>query len=281
MSIELLLSLFIQYGYWIVFAGILLDNAGLPLPGELLLLTFGALVRTGDLDWGPGLLAASAAAISGDSVGYWLGRLTGDRVLRTYCRLTLGSGKCVRKAVSYYHHHGKAAVIFGRFVMGMRAFLSPLAGSAGMPFAQFLLFDSLGALIWSGLFILLGYSFGWRLERVHEGYRDGSMMLVTALGVGFAVYLLMKLARRWRHGPGFLRERTIARVRKALRPPSGTGFPALISMPCEMGLVEPNGTGQTDRGLIPSDDVPCRDTQARRNPGEGPRPPEAREKEAT
>ena len=63
MSVELLLSLFVQYGYWIVFFGILLDNAGLPLPGELLLLTFGALARTGHVDLGIGILVASSTAV--------------------------------------------------------------------------------------------------------------------------------------------------------------------------------------------------------------------------
>jgi membrane protein DedA with SNARE-associated domain len=96
MNFESVLSLFIQYGYWIVFAGILLDNAGLPLPGELLLLTFGALARTGHVDPVLGMVVAVVAAMSGDSVGYWLGRLGGEHLLQTYCRLTLGSGKCLQ-----------------------------------------------------------------------------------------------------------------------------------------------------------------------------------------
>lgn len=206
MSFELLLGLFAQHGYWIVFAGILLDNAGLPLPGELLLLTFGALAGTGHVDLGLGILVASAAAMSGDSVGYWLGRLGGDRVLRAYCHVTLGSGRCVQNAVDYYHRRGKVAIIFGRFVIGVRAFLFPLAGSARMPYAQFLLFDSVGALVWAAGFILAGYSVGWRVNQVIQQYRLGTMVLASALGAGFALYLLMKLGRRWRRGPGFLRE---------------------------------------------------------------------------
>lgn len=217
MSIDLALSLFVQYGYWIVFAAILLDNAGLPIPGELLLLLFGALARYGHLDAGLGLVVASAAAMSGDSIGYWLGRLTGDRALRTYCRVTLGSGMCVPKALAYYHRYGNATVIVGRFVMGVRAFLSPLAGSAGMPFGRFLLFDSIGALLWSGFFIFLGYSVGGRLEWLHEGYRAGSLVLVGALGVGFGAYLLLKLVRREGHGPAFLGEPMVSHALAAFR----------------------------------------------------------------
>jgi len=259
-SLELLLSLFIQYGYWIVFVGILLDNAGLPLPGELFLLTFGALARTGDLDLGLGILAAWAAAMSGASVSYWLGRLGGERLLRTYCRLTLGSGKCVQKAVAFYRLRGKLAVVFGRFVMGVRAFLFPLAGSARMPYVQFLLFDSVGALVWAGLFLLVGYSVGWQIEPVHHGYRAGSTILAGVLAASFAGYLLIKLSRRWRSGPGSVRERMIVRVGNTLR--LGARRPALTPEQLKTVVAGWNGTGQKDRSL---------DMQARRSPAEKPR----------
>jgi membrane protein DedA with SNARE-associated domain len=214
--IDLPLSLFALHGYAIVFVAILLDNAGLPIPGELLLLIFGVLARNGDLDPMLGLLTASAAAMSGDGIGYWLGRLSGERVLHTYCWLTLGSGKCVRKAVDYYRLHGRATVIFGRFVIGVRAFLSPLAGSAGLPFAEFLLFDALGALTWSGLFIALGYGLGWGPERVHASYRIVSMALLTMVGVALVAYVVVKLTRRRRHGVASLGARGIARVGRSL-----------------------------------------------------------------
>lgn len=112
------------YGYWIIFAGSLLDNAWFPLPGELLLLSFGVLARTGHVSLELSILLASAAAVSGDNIGYWLGRRRGQRLPRAYCRLTLGSGKCVAKAVAFYPLRGSVAVVFGRFVMGLRASLA-------------------------------------------------------------------------------------------------------------------------------------------------------------
>jgi membrane protein DedA with SNARE-associated domain len=230
MSFDVLLALFVQYGYAIVFAAILLDNAGLPIPGELLLLLFGAVARTGDLDLGLGLLVAWAAALSGDTIGYWLGRLTGDGVLRIYCRMTLGSGRCIHKALGYYERYGKATVVAGRFVMGVRAFLAPLAGSVGMPFRHFLLFDGLGALIWSALFLALGYSLGWRPESLHDGYRAGSVVLLGVVSASVGTYVLVKLVRRRRHGPPSFPGRSVARLADALRWPRphgcATGLPA-------------------------------------------------------
>lgn len=260
MSLESLLNLFIQYGYWIIFAGILLDNAGLPLPGELLLLALGVLARTGALDPWLGVLVASVAAMSGDSVSYWLGRLGGDRVLHAYCRLTLGSGKCLQKAVAFYRLRGKVAVIFGRFVMGVRAFLFPLAGSARMPFAQFLLFDSLGAVIWSSLFILVGYGFGWRVEEAERGYQTGAVILASALGAGFALYLLAKLYRRRRHGPGSFRERSVARLRKVV------GVGARGERSADEGMIP--GTGILSRQEEPCGrEIPFRALDTQRDGG--------------
>jgi len=276
-SFELFLSLFIQYGYWIVFAGILLDNAGLPLPGELLLLTFGALARTGHVDLSLGILAATTAAMSGDSVGYWLGRLGGERLLHTYCRVTLGSGKCLQRAVAFYQLRGPVAVVFGRFVMGVRAFLFPLAGSARMPYPYFLLFDSVGALAWAALFTLAGYSVGWQVEGMHHQYRAASRILAGGLAAGLAVYLLLKLYRRRHHGAGSLRERMVARARKGLRDPLGVTFPALISIRSGTMPTERNGTGQTAPGLLPGNNagIPWV-AEARHTPPESPAPPEAR-----
>ena len=238
MSLELFIDLFVQYGYWIIFAGILLDNAGLPLPGELLLLTFGALARTGQMDLEGGIVLAAVAAMAGDSLGYWLGRLGGDRLLHGYCRVTLGSGKCLQRAVAFYKLRGATAVIFGRFVMGVRAFLFPLAGSARMPYTRFLLFDGIGALTWVSVFTLAGYSFGWQIGSMGERYRAASATLAVALGTGVAIYLLVKLYRRWRHGRGSLRRRMISRVETALRPLSGRACVPSVSTPPATAAVD-------------------------------------------
>jgi len=241
-SLELFLDLFVQYGYWIIFAGILLDNAGLPLPGELLLLTFGALARTGQMSLEGGIILAVAAAMAGDSLGYSLGRLGGDRLLQGYCRVTLGSGRCLERAVAFYKLRGAAAVVFGRFVVGVRAFLFPLAGSARMPYAKFLLFDGIGALTWVSVFTLAGYGLGSQIGSMKERYQTVSAAMAVALGTGIAIYLLVKLYRRWRHGRGSLRGRMISRVEAALRPlPWGAAVPFVT--PPAIAPAEVEGSG--------------------------------------
>jgi membrane protein DedA with SNARE-associated domain len=192
------MTLSMEYGLWIVFAGILLDNAGLPLPGELLLLMFGVLSRYTDLNLGVLLLVASAAAVGGDSFGYWLGRLGGNRVLHVYCRATLGSPECPQKAAQYYARYGTATVIFGRFLVGIRVFLSPLAGSVGLPFVRFLCLDFVGALLWTSVFVLAGYAIGGRLDSLEAGYRIAYVAVGIATAAGIVLYFWAALRYRRR-----------------------------------------------------------------------------------
>lgn len=239
MSPDVLLDLFVQYGYWIIFIAILLDNAGLPLPGELLLLAVGALARTGEMDLGLGFALALLAAVSGDSIGYWMGRLGGQRLLHVYCHVTLGSGQCVRNAVAFYRLRGPATVVFGRFVMGVRAFLAPLAGSARMPYARFLVFDVMGAAIWAGLFVLAGYAVGWQLQGIEQGYQSGVRFLTFAFGTSLIVYLAIKLRRRWRHGPAGAAIATQVWVPGGSRRRPGPSPRADATLPADRSPVEP------------------------------------------
>jgi membrane protein DedA with SNARE-associated domain len=176
---ELLMGLFLAYGYWIVFTAILLDNAGLPIPGELLLLAFGVVAKDGHLDLFLGLLVAATAALAGDNIGYWIGRLAGARVL-------------ARTGTPRFKP-GRASVVFGRFVIGARVLLAPVAGLTRMPFPRFLALDALGCLVWAAAFILIGYGSGVRLEVMQQGLRIVSVTLQVVIVGALAAWLLSRV----------------------------------------------------------------------------------------
>jgi membrane protein DedA with SNARE-associated domain len=179
LTAELLVGLFIAYGYWIVFTAILLDNAGLPIPGELLLLAFGAVAKAGHLDPLLGLAVAAAAALVGDNLGYWIGRLAGPRVL-------------ARVGHSPRFKPGHASVVFGRFVIGARVLLAPLAGATRMPFSRFLAFDAVGCLVWAGLFILIGYGSGLSLEAMQQSLSMVSSTIQLVLAAAATTWLISR-----------------------------------------------------------------------------------------
>jgi membrane protein DedA with SNARE-associated domain len=180
LTAELLMGLFVAYGYWIVFTAILLDNAGLPIPGELLLLAFGMVAKDGHLNLLLGLAVAATAALLGDSVGYWIGRLGGARLLGRF-------GGARRFAP------GHVSLVFGRFVIGARMLLAPLAGISRMPFARFVAFDAVGCFVWAAVFILIGYASGVRLEALQQGFRMMSVAGQAVLTAGVAAWVITRV----------------------------------------------------------------------------------------
>lgn len=190
-----------RYGYAILFLGIALENAGLPLPGEVFLFAAGFLASTGSLKLPFVIALGAAGAVVGDSLSYLLGRLGGERLPQLYCKMTLGSADCVRKTHEYFARRGGLTVAFARFVVGVRAFAAPMAGATKMAYPRFLAYDAPGALLWAALMAALGYLFGSRWDRLQADYRRYyGFVLLTVLLVTLG-YILMKSLRRRRYGP--------------------------------------------------------------------------------
>jgi membrane protein DedA with SNARE-associated domain len=185
LTAELLMGLFIAYGYWIVFTAILLDNAGLPIPGELLLLAFGVVAKDGHLDPLLGLAVAATAALAGDSLGYWLGRAGGAKLLAR-----LGAKPRFRP--------GHVSVVFGRFVIGARVLLAPAAGLTRMPFGRFLVFDAIGCLVWAAAFILIGYASGLKIEVMQQGLKVVGIAAQVAIAIAIGAWAITRVAARRR-----------------------------------------------------------------------------------
>ena len=156
-----------QYGYWLVFVIVMLESAGVPCPGETALVTAALYAgNTGRLDIFVLVLVATAAAIIGDNIGYWIGRrygldflkTHGGRVGLTLARLRLGQYLFLR--------HGGKIVFFGRFVAFLRTFAALLAGVNLLPWGRFLFFNAAGGLVWSLVFALGAYWLGQAIENM-------------------------------------------------------------------------------------------------------------------
>jgi len=190
-----------KYGYVVLFFGVALENAGLLLPGELFLFAAGFLASTGSFRLPLVIALGAAGAVAGDTLSYLLGRLGGKRLPRLYCKLTLGSADCVEKTHAYFTRRGGITVAFARFVIGVRAFAAPMAGSTGMAYPRFLGYDALGAFLWAALGAGLGYLFGSRWDQLQASYRRYyGLVLSTVLLAGLG-YVVMKALRRRRYGP--------------------------------------------------------------------------------
>ncbi len=159
-SVEAIQALAQQYGYWAVFLGILLENIGLPIPGETLTLAGGFLAGSDQLNYWIVLGDAVAGACIGGNIGYWVGRWGGWPMLVNiggFFRVPEAQLQSLRKQFS--ENAGKT-VFVGRFIALLRIFASPLAGIVAMPYGQFLFYSTLGAAAWAAVMVTLSYFAG-------------------------------------------------------------------------------------------------------------------------
>jgi membrane protein DedA with SNARE-associated domain len=181
---DLLRSALVHYGYWAIAAAMLLENAGVPVPGEtvLLLATFLAYSeRDLRLPWI--IVVGTVAATLGDNLGYAIGHYGGRRLLERYRKIFRVSDDAVARGEGLLLRYGAITILFARFVFGMRVIAGPLAGVLRMPWKKFAVFNFLGAGLWVTVISAVGYVFGsrWKLLMHFMGRFDLVLVAVFVL----------------------------------------------------------------------------------------------------
>ncbi len=167
------------YGYLAIFVIVGLESAGIPMPGETVLVAAAILAAQGKLHlWGV-IAAAAAGAIVGDNCGYWVGREFGFRVAYRYGRYIGLDERRLKLGQYLFLRHGGKIVFFGRFVAVLRAFAAFLAGVNRFNWERFFFFNAAGGIVWATIFGLGGYLLG----RAFETYARpvGIAVLVVAI----------------------------------------------------------------------------------------------------
>jgi len=135
------------------------------------------------------ILAASAGAILGDNLGYWLGREGGYKLLKRYGRYARPNERKLKLGRYLFLRHGGKVVFFGRFVAVLRTFAAFLAGANLMPWRRFLVANAAGGLVWATPFGLGGYYLGGEVHRLTGPVRAAAIALGSVATAGFAIYL--------------------------------------------------------------------------------------------
>jgi membrane protein DedA with SNARE-associated domain len=146
-----------RYGYVALAAGVLLENAGLPVPGETMLLAAAALAARGRLSIVLVALVAAAAAIVGDNIGFAIGRAGGRPLLERFGRWVFITPERLDAVDRFFDRRGPLAVVGARFVPALRVVGALAAGSSRMHWRSFLLFNAIGAVAWATVVSLIGY----------------------------------------------------------------------------------------------------------------------------
>jgi membrane protein DedA with SNARE-associated domain len=185
---EMVRNAVVHYGYWAVGGALLLENAGVPLPGETILLMASFLAYSEhDLRLPWIIVVATIAATAGDNLGFALGHYGGRPLLARYQAFFRIKDATVARGESLFEKYGSLTIFFARFVFGMRIIAGPLAGVLRMHWRRFAVFNFLGAGLWVTVISVAGYLFGqhWgRLERIVQRF-DVAVAILAVLVVAW------------------------------------------------------------------------------------------------
>ena len=187
---DALISLIPIYGPWIIFGIVAIESAGVPLPGETILVASALLsAATGEINIIAVVLAAAAGAIVGDGVGYVIGRRLGLPFLRRYGRhIRLDDDRLLIGRYLFFQY-GNAVVFFGRFIAVLRMFAALLAGANGMPAARFFFFNITGGVCWACLFGFGAYAVGGEIYKISGTLSVISLGLFIAAGYALSIFI--------------------------------------------------------------------------------------------
>jgi membrane protein DedA with SNARE-associated domain len=190
---DLLRNALLHYGYWALAATLLLENAGVPLPGETILLLASFLAYSEHelrLPWiiGVGTLSATV----GDNLGFAFGYYGGRRLLERYQSMFWIRPETLARGEKLFARFGAVTVFFARFVFGLRIIAGPLAGVLRMPWQKFLVANFLGAVLWVTAISGAGYLFGQQWSRLADNLKR--------LDIAIVILVLLALAYLWWRG---------------------------------------------------------------------------------
>jgi membrane-associated protein len=194
--------IFLAAGYFIIAAGVLMERSifvGLIIPGDLILALGGVYASQQQMNLALVILIGCLAAIAGESIGFWLGRRYGVRLVR---RMPFFGGWLAERlgaSEDFFRRHGGKTVAIGRYATAAGAFIPFSAGAARMRYGRFLAFDVPAIIVWATAITIFGYVFGKNLGFVD---RVLSRFGYAALGLVIVFFLGRWLWKRWRGEPG-------------------------------------------------------------------------------
>jgi len=193
---ELLRNYIGQYGYWAVAAALLLENAGLPVPGETVLLFASFLAYSEHRLYLPYIiLVGIGAATFGDNIGFLIGHYGGRRLLARYGKVLHISPHTISRGERLFRRYGAMTVFIARFIAGVRVIAGPLAGVLRMHWKKFAIANFLGAVLWVTTISTVGYVFGSHWDELVRVVRSANIFLLV-LAVAVTVFLWWRANRR-------------------------------------------------------------------------------------
>lgn len=180
---DYLISFLETYGYAAMFITMVLENANVPIPSEIVLGFSGYLIAQGVFEMNMTMIVATAAGVVGSILSYWMGEHGGRPLLRKYGRYIFFNEHKFEMAEKMFNKYGGAAVFFGRLLPGIRTFISFPAGIARYPMGRFIIWTLLGTIPWTILLVWLGVKLGEHWQDLIEYNHEFLVIMIVVFAI--------------------------------------------------------------------------------------------------
>ena len=184
-----------HYGYLAVAGFVLLEDFGVPVPGETILVLGAVYAGTGRLNVVAVALVGFIAAVLGDNIGFAIGHFGGRPLIERYGRYVLITRERLDRATAFFERHGPKVVVAARFIEGLRQANGIIAGVSGMHWARFLVFNAIGAALWVAVWTSIGYASGSHINTIYAAATRYDLYLAIAVAALLMLYLASRLKR--------------------------------------------------------------------------------------
>jgi membrane protein DedA with SNARE-associated domain len=185
-----------QYGYLAVAGLVLLEDFGVPVPGETVLILGAVYAGAGRLNVFLVALLAFLAAVLGDNIGFAIGHFGGRPLVERFGRYILLTPERIDKATAFFERHGGKIIIVARFIEGLRQANGIIAGISGLHWAKFIVFNMIGAALWVAVWVSIGYFSGSHVDSIYNTAAQYSTYLAIAVGLLVLVWIARVVYRR-------------------------------------------------------------------------------------
>jgi membrane protein DedA with SNARE-associated domain len=187
-----------HYGLWAVILLVFVEDFGVPVPGETVLIAGAVYAGSGGLNIVAVGVLGFVAAVVGDNVGYAIGRFGGHALVLRWGRYVFLTEERLGKAEAFFGRHGGKIIAIARFIDGLRQANGLIAGITSMPWLKFLVFNMIGAALWVGCWVSVGYFAGQHITTIYDYITQYSLYAVGVVAVAIVVWIGLRLRRRHR-----------------------------------------------------------------------------------
>lgn len=185
-----IVDLFTRYGYAVVFVGVFLENAGLPVPGETVVLVGAALAHYGRLSLPLVMVTAMGGAVLGDNLGFFIGRRAGRGFAERFGPYVGLTPRRLNQFDRFFERYGGRTVFIARFITGLRVFGALLAGASGLRWPVFLFYNASGAIVWAIAVGIAGYTLAESWDVLERWIGRSGLIALAAVAVLLVVALM-------------------------------------------------------------------------------------------